>query len=78
MSQAPPAVQFENVAPLAGLDFVHINGATGFEEFHGGVPSGLKVTYYVSQNSINATYGKNVGAQYIPICAGTFKSPAFW
>ena len=28
MSQAPPAVQFENVAPRAGLDFVHINGAS--------------------------------------------------
>ncbi|MFL5967130.1 MAG: hypothetical protein ACJ747_11315 [Gaiellaceae bacterium] len=56
-----------------GTNFVHVAGTTGFEELHGGVPTGLKVTYYVNQNSINATYGKNVGAQYIPICAGTFK-----
>ena len=56
-----------------GTNFVHIAGATGFEEFHGGVPNGLKVTYYVNKKNIDATYGKNVGAQYIPICAGTFK-----
>jgi len=56
-----------------GTNFVHIAGTTGFEEFHAGVPNGLKLTYYVNQKSIDATYGKNVGAQYIPICAGTFK-----
>ena len=56
-----------------GTGFVHVAGATGFEELHGGVPTGLKVTYYVNQNNINATLGKNVGAQYIPICAGAFK-----
>jgi len=55
-----------------GTNFVHIAGATGFEEFHGGVPNGLKLTYYVNTKNIDATYGKNVGAQYIPICAGTF------
>ena len=33
----------------------------------------MTVTYYVNQKNIDATYGKNVGAQYIPICAGTFK-----
>ena len=27
----------------------------------------------MNQKNIDATYGKNVGAQYIPICAGTFK-----
>jgi hypothetical protein len=56
-----------------GANFVHVSGTIGFEEFHGGVPVGMTVTYYVNQKNINATYGKNVGAQYIPICAGTFK-----
>jgi hypothetical protein len=64
---------YDPTSQLCGPNFVHVAGATGFEEFHGGVPSGLKVTYYVNQKSIDATYGKNVGAQYLPICAGTFK-----
>ena len=64
---------YDATAHPCGTNFVHVASATGFEEFHGGVPNGLKVTYYVSQKSIDGTYGKNVGAQYLPICAGTFK-----
>jgi hypothetical protein len=56
-----------------GTNFVHVAGTTGGEELHGGVPTALTVRYYVNQNNINATYGKNVSAQYIPICAGAFK-----
>jgi len=59
-----------------GTSFLHVQGTIGFEELHGGVPIGMTVTYYVNQKNINATYGKNVGAQYIPICAGTFKVDA--
>ena len=67
-----PYVYDPNFHPC-GTNFVHVQGATGFDEYHGGVPTGMTVTYYVNQKNIDATYGKNVGAQYIPICAGTFK-----
>jgi hypothetical protein len=64
---------YDPTSQNCGANFVHVAGVTGFEEFHGGVPNGLTVTYYVNQKNIEATYGKNVGAQYIPICAGTFR-----
>jgi hypothetical protein len=64
---------YDPTSQLCGPNFVHVSGVAGFEEFHGGAPNGLTVTYYVNQKNINATYGKNVGAQYIPICAGTFR-----
>ena len=78
---ASSGLTFLGVSPYAydpvfapcGTNFVHVDGAIGFDEVHGGVPTGLTVTYYVNQKNINATLGKNVGAQYIPICAGTYR-----
>jgi hypothetical protein len=78
---ASSGLTFLGVSPYAydpvfapcGTNFVHVAGTIGFDEVHGGAPTGLTVTYYVNQKNISATLGKNVGAQYIPICAGTFR-----
>lgn len=43
---------------------------SGFSESSPVVGGGMTLTYYVSQNAIKAKYGKNVGQQFIPICAG--------
>lgn len=43
---------------------------SGFSESSPVVGGGMTITYYVSQNAIKARYGKNVGQQFIPICAG--------
>jgi hypothetical protein len=46
-------------------------GVAGFAETDGRAPGGtMTIRYYVNMNAIKARYGKNVGAQFIPICAG--------
>jgi len=43
----------------------------GFAETDGRAPGGtMTIRYFVSMNAIKARYGKNVGQQFIPICAG--------
>lgn len=46
-------------------------GVAGFAETDGRAPGGtMTIRYFVSMNAIKARYGKNVGSQFIPICAG--------
>ena len=44
----------------------------GFAESDGRLPGSgtLTIKYYVNNDAIKARYGKNVGAQFIPICVG--------
>jgi hypothetical protein len=46
-------------------------GVAGFAESDGRAPgSPLTIRYYVNKDQLKARYGKNVGEQFIPICAG--------
>ena len=46
-------------------------GVAGVAETDGRQPGApMNITYYVSMDRIKARYGKNVGSQFIPICAG--------
>jgi hypothetical protein len=58
--------------PPAGCLNFKGTGAEGFVETDGRTSSdaNMTITYYVPQKLISARYGKNVGQQFIPICAG--------
>lgn len=59
-----------STVPAGCANFTSL-GVQGFTETDGRTPGGhLIITYYVSMNKIKARYGKNVGQQFIPICAG--------
>lgn len=46
-------------------------GVAGFAESDGRAPgSPLTIRYYVDKDQLKARYGKNVGEQFIPMCAG--------
>ncbi|HZT53432.1 MAG TPA: hypothetical protein VE995_03545 [Gaiellaceae bacterium] len=57
----------EHFTPLGSTSRTPVSG---FSEASPLVGAGMTLTYYVSQNAIKARYGKNVGQQVIPICAG--------
>ena len=46
-------------------------GVAGFAESDGRLPGGtVTIRYFVDKDQLKARYGKNVGEQFIPICAG--------
>jgi len=57
----------DNFTPLGSTSKTPVSG---FSESSPLVGGGMTLTYSVSQNAIKARYGKNVGQQFIPICAG--------